>query len=210
MSVRSGAFFVDERLGSVMTFNLFVDHSKSPKETLTAIRNIPKNACPIGCVVASSTKRKFSNVGQRVSKTISHLFKPILIKSSPMLSTPLSQATIDQYNQEGWCLLGRVMDDETIEKLRAEEAKFRNRPLHYDDPNPNPPTLFRSQMTAYSAPVRDFGLNGPAHSFGATSPGAEFGLDLYAIRDQISRCRPGKIRIPLAPGQRLRQGSARE
>jgi hypothetical protein len=75
--------------------------------------------------------------------------------------TPLTQETIDHYNEEGWCLLGRVMDDETIEKLRIEEAKFRNRPLHYDDPNPNPPTLFRSQMTAYSAPVRDFGLHGP-------------------------------------------------
>jgi hypothetical protein len=76
-------------------------------------------------------------------------------------ATPLTEAAIAQYNEEGWCLLGRVMDDETIETLRAEEAKFRNRPLHYDDPNPNPPTLFRSQMTAYSAPVRDFGLHGP-------------------------------------------------
>ncbi len=74
--------------------------------------------------------------------------------------SPLAQETIDQYNNEGWCLLGRVMDDDTIGRLREEEAKFRNRPLHYDDPNPAPPTLFRSQMTAYSAPVRDFGLHG--------------------------------------------------
>jgi len=75
-------------------------------------------------------------------------------------ATPLSQRAIDQYNHEGWCMLGRIMDDETIGKLRVEEAKFRNRPLHYDDPKPNPPTLFRSQMTAYSAPVREFGMFG--------------------------------------------------
>jgi len=58
-------------------------------------------------------------------------------------------------------MLGKLMDDETIARLREEELKFRARPLHYDDPKPNPPTLFRSQMSAYSEPVRNFGLNGP-------------------------------------------------
>lgn len=74
---------------------------------------------------------------------------------------PLEQQAIDQYFEHGWCLLGSIMDRDTIELLRGEESKFRNRPLHYDDPRPDPPTLFRSQMSAYSAPVRNFGLNGP-------------------------------------------------
>ena len=75
--------------------------------------------------------------------------------------TPLTQDQIKQYNEEGWCLLGKVMSDETIETLRGEELKFRDRPLYHDDPRPNPPTLFRSQMSAYSAPVREYGMNGP-------------------------------------------------
>lgn len=75
--------------------------------------------------------------------------------------TPLTPDQIKQYNEEGWCFLGKVMDDATIEALQAEELKFRNRPLYYDNPTPNPPTLFRSQMSAYSAPVREFGMNGP-------------------------------------------------
>jgi len=73
---------------------------------------------------------------------------------------PLNKQAIDQYNNEGWCMLGKIMDDETIARFREEELKFRNRPLHYDDPKPNPPTLFRSQMAAYSEPVRTFGVSG--------------------------------------------------
>lgn len=76
-------------------------------------------------------------------------------------TTPLTQDQIKQYNEEGWCLLGKIMDDATIEALRAEELKFRTRPLYHDSAGPLPPTLFRSQMSAYSQPVRDFGMNGP-------------------------------------------------
>ncbi|HEX8371781.1 MAG TPA: phytanoyl-CoA dioxygenase family protein [Chthoniobacterales bacterium] len=75
--------------------------------------------------------------------------------------TPLTEDQIRQYNEEGWCMLGKVMDDATIEALRAEEVKFRTRPLYYDSPKQDVPTLFRSQMSAYSEPVRNFGMTGP-------------------------------------------------
>ena len=74
---------------------------------------------------------------------------------------PLSEKQIRQYNEEGWCLLGKVMDDAAIKALREQEKLFRSRPLYFDHPDSNVLTLFRSQMIAYSEPVREFGMRGP-------------------------------------------------
>lgn len=57
--------------------------------------------------------------------------------------------------------MGSVMDDATLEAVRAEEARFRGAPLRNDTDDPGQITIFRSQVCDFSEPVRHFALNGP-------------------------------------------------
>jgi hypothetical protein len=109
---------------------------------------------------------------------------------------PLTQATIDQYNDEGWCLLGRVMDDETIEKLREEEAKFRNRPLHYDDPNPQPTDAVSQPDDGLLSSRAKLWTQRATHSPRATSAGAKLGLDLHQFVTKFPDANLGKSEFP--------------
>ena len=65
-------------------------------------------------------------------------------------NSPLTDAQIAQYQQEGFLVLGRVLDDETLEALRVEESRFRNNP----EPAPHELTIFRSQLCPHSETMR--------------------------------------------------------
>ena len=73
-----------------------------------------------------------------------------------MLS-PLTPEQIQHYHDEGYVILGRVLDDATLDALRGEEAKFREAP----PVGPNELTIFRSQVCHYSQPVRELCVGGP-------------------------------------------------
>jgi ectoine hydroxylase-related dioxygenase (phytanoyl-CoA dioxygenase family) len=62
----------------------------------------------------------------------------------------LTEDQLAQYREEGYVILGRVMDDATLEELRAEEARFRG------ERDPKELTVFRSQLSNYSEPLRRF------------------------------------------------------
>ncbi len=66
----------------------------------------------------------------------------------------LSSQQIEQYRSEGYVMLGRVLNDATLEQLRAEEGRFRG------DPGKEL-TIFRAQLANASAPIRRFITGGP-------------------------------------------------
>ncbi len=72
----------------------------------------------------------------------------------------LTDDRLQQYKDEGYVFLGRIMNQDTIEALRVEEENFRRYPLYDDSDAPKARSIFRSQMSAYSQPIRNFGLNG--------------------------------------------------
>ena len=63
---------------------------------------------------------------------------------------PLTAEQIAHYHEEGYVMLGRVLDDAALQALRAEELRFRTDPA----PAPTELTIFRSQMCHYSQAVR--------------------------------------------------------
>ncbi len=72
----------------------------------------------------------------------------------------LTQAQIDQYNEDGYLLLGKVISDEVLEALREEEYRFRTNPIWPDSDVTEGKTLFRSQLQAYSSAIQEAGLRG--------------------------------------------------
>jgi ectoine hydroxylase-related dioxygenase (phytanoyl-CoA dioxygenase family) len=66
---------------------------------------------------------------------------------------PLSEAELDQYRNEGWIKLGRVVDEAVLAELRAEEIRFRG--------SDSRPTIFRNQLAHHCEPVRRFITAGP-------------------------------------------------
>jgi ectoine hydroxylase-related dioxygenase (phytanoyl-CoA dioxygenase family) len=70
------------------------------------------------------------------------------------MNPTLSQRQLQQYRDEGYTVLGRIMDDATLEGLRREEARFRGAF------NPKELTVFRSQLCHYSAFLREFCTRG--------------------------------------------------
>jgi len=66
----------------------------------------------------------------------------------------LSDAQLSHYRSEGYVVLGKIMDDATLEQLRGEEARFRG------NPGPNELTIFRSQLSHYSRILREFCTSG--------------------------------------------------
>jgi len=78
--------------------------------------------------------------------------------STAVRRSPLTDDELKQYQQQGWVILGRVVDDRTLEALRAEEARFRPSL----DPLAKPErTVFRSQLCNFSQVIRDFACGGP-------------------------------------------------
>ena len=67
----------------------------------------------------------------------------------------LSDEQLAHYQDQGYVLLGRVMDDATIDMLRHEEKRLR--PANIGEQL----TLFTSQVCNYSEPVREFCTRGP-------------------------------------------------
>jgi phytanoyl-CoA hydroxylase len=84
---------------------------------------------------------------------------------SHIRTTPLTDAELDHYRTEGWVKLGRVLDDATLEAIRAEEARFRGDPGGQH-------TIFRSQVLHYSEPIRRYVTDGPQVPLAAQLVGA--------------------------------------
>jgi len=74
---------------------------------------------------------------------------------------PVPALDLDRFHRDGWAPLGRVMDDDTLEALRAAEGRFRQTPLRNDQDHPDARTIFRSQVCAYAAAPRAFATAGP-------------------------------------------------
>jgi ectoine hydroxylase-related dioxygenase (phytanoyl-CoA dioxygenase family) len=68
-------------------------------------------------------------------------------------TNPLTDSELRQYKQEGYVVLGRIMDDSTLEAIRAEELRFRGKD--------SAGTIFRNQVTHYSAAIREYVTGGP-------------------------------------------------
>ncbi len=73
---------------------------------------------------------------------------------------PLTADQLAHYHREGYVILPRIMDDATLEAIRAEEARFRAHRLARDPASANQ-TMFVSQVCPYSEPVRRFCASGP-------------------------------------------------
>jgi phytanoyl-CoA hydroxylase len=67
----------------------------------------------------------------------------------------LTDAQLQQYTNDGYVLLPKLMDDKTLSAIRDEEARFRG------SPGPTELTVFRSQLCNYSQTLRDFCMTGP-------------------------------------------------
>ncbi|MCC5828655.1 MAG: phytanoyl-CoA dioxygenase family protein [Phycisphaeraceae bacterium] len=74
--------------------------------------------------------------------------------------TSLTESQREQYRTEGWVMLGRIMDDATLERMRAEELRFRQLRLAKDPALCNQ-TIFASQVCHMSEMVRRFCATGP-------------------------------------------------
>ncbi len=75
----------------------------------------------------------------------------------------LTPEQIEFFHREGYVLPIKVLDDATLQALRQEEERFRHgpNPLSGTFDVAGATSLFRSQVTNYSAPVREFGTRGP-------------------------------------------------
>ncbi len=78
---------------------------------------------------------------------------------------PLTDKQLQSYRDEGYVVLGTVLDAPTVAALRAEELRFRSYcQLSLDGKKtvlPDGPTLFRNQLGLYSSVVREFLIHGP-------------------------------------------------
>lgn len=63
---------------------------------------------------------------------------------------PLTENQLSQYKQQGYVILGQVLDATHLAGLRDEEARVRE----FEPYEPNT-TIFRSQLARYSAVIRD-------------------------------------------------------
>ena len=70
----------------------------------------------------------------------------------------LSPTQLEQYQTEGYVLLGKILSDEQLEQLRADEAEFRR---HKGVDEGQPATHFFSQMNRFSPAVREVIMDGP-------------------------------------------------
>ena len=83
----------------------------------------------------------------------------------PMPPMVLSDAQVREFHESGYLVLGKVLDDQQLESLRREEARFRAFPqISLADGKtilPDSSTVFRNQLAKYSEPVRRLLVGGP-------------------------------------------------
>ena len=76
----------------------------------------------------------------------------------------LTPEELESYRANGFLLMGRVLDENHLESLRAEEARFRALPqLSLQDNKtviPDTSTIFRNQLANFSEPIRTLFLGG--------------------------------------------------
>jgi len=70
------------------------------------------------------------------------------------MALSLSPQQLEQYKNDGWCIVGKIMDDATLEAFRSEERRFRGE-------NNKDLTIFRSQLCNYSEIIREYLMRGP-------------------------------------------------
>lgn len=75
----------------------------------------------------------------------------------PLTLTP---EQIHHYREHGYLLLGKVLTDAQVAAMQAEELRFRTASIWPDSNVKTGQTIFRSQIQAYSAAVREVGLSG--------------------------------------------------
>jgi phytanoyl-CoA hydroxylase len=78
--------------------------------------------------------------------------------SQPMPNVHLTEEQLRQYRDDGFVILGRVLNDADLEDLRREEARFRAN-VKFTESAKNQ-TLFFSQVCPYSNIVRRVGTSG--------------------------------------------------
>lgn len=78
--------------------------------------------------------------------------------SSSLSPLKLTDAQLRQYRDDGYVVLGRVLNDAQLEALRAEESRFRGN-LRLSEAQKSQ-TLFFSQVCPYSEVVRRVGTSG--------------------------------------------------
>lgn len=71
----------------------------------------------------------------------------------------LTPSQLTQFREEGYVILGRILDDAMLEDMRREELRFRQVKLAAN-PGLINQTIFASQVCHYSEPVRRLGLQG--------------------------------------------------
>jgi phytanoyl-CoA hydroxylase len=72
----------------------------------------------------------------------------------------LTAEQIHHYHEHGYVLLGKVLTDAQVAAMQAEELRFRTASIWPDINVKTGHTLFRSQIQAYSAAVREVGITG--------------------------------------------------
>jgi ectoine hydroxylase-related dioxygenase (phytanoyl-CoA dioxygenase family) len=78
--------------------------------------------------------------------------------SDAEIAKPLTQDQLAEYREQGYVMLGRIVSDEQLASLRAEEARVRRYPFVKEDGTIEKDglTIFRSQLCDYSEPIRRF------------------------------------------------------
>jgi hypothetical protein len=101
----------------------------------------------------------------------------------------LTPEQIEFFHREGYVLPIKVLDDATLQALREEEDRFRHgpNPLSGTFDVEGTTSLFRSQVTNYSAPVREFGTRGPHLPIDTATHRARYLFVVHAVRDQVAR-----------------------
>ncbi|MDJ0786942.1 MAG: phytanoyl-CoA dioxygenase family protein [Myxococcota bacterium] len=72
---------------------------------------------------------------------------------------PLPQSEVERYAREGWAHLGRLLDADRVEALRAEERRFRL-PQAYGGPD-NASLFVNVQLCHRSEAIRELAIRGP-------------------------------------------------
>ena len=79
--------------------------------------------------------------------------------SQPLVATS-TQEFLAGYREQGFAMLGSILNAPELADIRAEEARFRPQPLRGLVDAPNTRTVFRSQVCGFSPIVRKFATEG--------------------------------------------------
>jgi hypothetical protein len=107
----------------------------------------------------------------------------------------LTPAQLAQYRDDGYVILGKVMDMATLQSMRAEEGRFRLRKLARQ-PELGHQTVFVSQVCHYSEPVRRFCTGAPHLEFVKQLVGPNVSLWFTQFVTKNPDARSGKSEFP--------------